>query len=82
MSTKPLRIAVTLRRRPRSGGARKDEFGGPIPGQQLSEFRLRRVGDAGENVGEPRLRVDVVELGGLCRPPNYAERIGFPQHSS
>jgi hypothetical protein len=27
-----------------------------------------------KEIGEPGLRVDVVELGGLCRPPNYAER--------
>lgn len=33
--------------------------------------------DAGEHVGEPSLRIDVVELGGLCRPPNYAERIWY-----
>jgi len=32
------------------------------------------VGDAGEQVGEIVLRVDTVELGGLCRAPNYAER--------
>jgi hypothetical protein len=30
--------------------------------------------DAGEDVGEPGLRIDIVELGGLCRLPNYAER--------
>ena len=42
----------------------------------------RLIDDAGEDVGEPGLRIDVVELGGLCRPQNYAERIGFPQHSS
>jgi hypothetical protein len=30
--------------------------------------------DAAEHVGEPGLRVDVVELRGLCRLPNYAER--------
>ena len=27
-------------------------------------------------------RVDVVAFAGLCRPPNYAELIGFPQHLS
>jgi hypothetical protein len=31
------------------------------------------VGDALQNVGEPGLRIDVVHLGCLCRPPNYAE---------
>ena len=33
---------VTLRRRPRSGGAWKDELGAPVPGQQVGEFGLRR----------------------------------------
>jgi hypothetical protein len=32
------------------------------------------IGDAAQHVGEPGLRIDIVELGGLCRPPNYAER--------
>jgi len=31
--------------------------------------------DPPQHIGEPSLRVDVVELGGLCRPPNYAERL-------
>ena len=35
-----------------------------------------------EDIGEPCLRVDVVELCGLCRHPNYAEHSGFPQHLS
>jgi hypothetical protein len=33
------------------------------------------VRESGEHVGEPGTRVDVVELGGLCRAPNYAERL-------
>ena len=36
----------------------------PVPRQQLVEPALRHVGDAGEDVGEPGLRIDVVELGG------------------
>jgi hypothetical protein len=32
------------------------------------------IGDAGEQVGEIVLRVETVELGALCRPPDYAER--------
>jgi hypothetical protein len=39
----------------------------------------RVVVDAREHVGDPGLRIDVVELGGLCRPPNYAESGRFPQ---
>ena len=32
------------------------------------------VGDAGDDVGEPSLGIDVIEASGLCRLPNYAER--------
>jgi hypothetical protein len=32
---------------------------------------------AGEHVGEPSLGIDVVHLAGLCRPPNYAERVRY-----
>jgi hypothetical protein len=39
-------------------------------------------GDAGKNIRKPCLRIDIVELGGLCRLPNYAERARFPQDSS
>jgi hypothetical protein len=35
------------------------------------------IGNAVQHLGEPGLRVDVVELGSLCRPPNYAERNPF-----
>jgi hypothetical protein len=31
------------------------------------------IRQAGQHVGEPSLWIDVVELGGLCRLPNYAE---------
>ena len=41
----------------------------------------RLLGDAGQHVGEPGLRIDVIQFGGLCRPPNYAERGCFPQDS-
>jgi hypothetical protein len=40
-------------------------FGIPLPRQQLRELGLWRVGDAGEDVGEAGLRVNVIELGGL-----------------
>lgn len=43
---------------------------------------LRRIADASEDVGQPCLRIDVVELRRLCRPPNYAEWARFPQDSS
>jgi hypothetical protein len=37
------------------------------------------VGDAGQDIGKPSLRIDVVHLGGLCRPPNYAEQFRSDQ---
>ncbi|MBB6414357.1 hypothetical protein HNQ71_007067 [Mesorhizobium sangaii] len=51
----------------------------PIPRKQVIEPGDRRVGDAGENIGKPGLRIDVVELCGFCRPPNYAGRARFRQ---
>jgi hypothetical protein len=38
------------------------------------------IGDPREHIGEPGLRIDVIELGCLCRHPNYAER--FWNHPS
>ena len=38
--------------------------GFPDSGQQLVYTGVRQIGDAGEDIGEPRLRVDVVELSG------------------
>jgi hypothetical protein len=54
----------------------------PIPWQQFSNPALRHVCDASEHVGQPCLWIDVVQLGRLCRPPNYAERVRFPQDSA
>ena len=34
-----------------------------------------------QQIVEPGLRIDVVELDGLCRVPNYAEWPRFPQDS-
>ena len=50
----------------------------PIPRQQFVEFLDGMFGDAGQDVGKPGVRIDVVHLGGLCRAPNYAERVRFP----
>jgi len=47
--------------------------GVPIPGQQLVERTDVVIVDADEDVGEPGMRIDIVELCGLCRLPNYAE---------
>ena len=36
----------------------------PVPGEKLVQTGLRQVGDTVEDIGEPGLRVDVVQLGG------------------
>ena len=41
----------------------------------------RMIRKTGQHVGEPSLWIDVIELRGLCRPPNYAESGRFPQIS-
>jgi hypothetical protein len=33
--------------------------------------------DPFENIRQIGLRIDAIELGGLCRPSNYAERVCF-----
>jgi hypothetical protein len=38
------------------------------------------IGNPGEHIGDPGLRIDVIELGCLCRHPNYAELSGFPHY--
>ena len=47
-----------------SSGESDRAFGLPVPGQKLVQAGLWRVGDPAEDVGEPGLRVDVVEPGG------------------
>jgi hypothetical protein len=37
------------------------------------------LADAVEHVGQPLLRIDAIELGGLCRTTNYAERAHIRQ---
>ena len=44
-------------------------FGLPAPGEEFVQAGLRLLGDAGEDVGEPGLRVDVVELRGADQMP-------------
>ena len=46
----------------------------PSPRHEFVDTRGRpQVDKLGEHVGQIGLRVDTVELAGLCRPPNYAE---------
>jgi hypothetical protein len=51
----------------------------PVPGQKFVEPVVGRGAgnDALQNIGEPSLWIEPAELGRLCRPPNYAERVGF-----
>jgi hypothetical protein len=37
------------------------------------------IGQSCEHVGKPCLRINIIELAGLCRSPNNAERACFPQ---
>ena len=54
------RGAANLRRRYGMNGC----WVAPVPGQQLVETSDRMVGDAGDEIGQPGLRIDIVELGG------------------
>jgi hypothetical protein len=53
----------------------------PIPGQQVIDALGRMILQAREDIREPGLRIDIVESGGLCRLPNYAEWACFPRDS-
>jgi len=53
----------------------------PIPRQEVVDTLGWMVRQTGQHVGEPSLWIDVIELGALCRPPNYAEPRRFPQIS-
>jgi hypothetical protein len=55
----------------------------PVPGQQFVELMILGAtgDDALEYVTEIGLRIEPVELGRLCRAPNYAELACFPQDS-
>jgi len=46
-------------------GSRCSALSGPVPGQQVGDPVCWVIGNAGENVGEPRPGIDVVELAGL-----------------
>ena len=48
--------------------------GFPRPREQLVDSVDRVIGDARDDVAQVGFWVEPVELGGLCRPPNYAER--------
>jgi hypothetical protein len=54
----------------------------PVPRNQLIQPVRGLAGDAVEDIGQPGLWIDAIHLAGLCRAPNYAERVRFPQVSS
>jgi hypothetical protein len=56
--------------------------GSPGPGQQIVDLPGGIGCDPGDDVAQIGFGIEAVELGGLCRPPNYAEWVCFPQHSS
>jgi len=62
----------------RSGGSRSGLLGRlPIPREQVGDFVDGVIWKPGQHIREPSLRINVVHLAGLCRPPNYAERVWY-----
>ena len=49
----------------------------PVPGEEFVEPALRRLGDAAEHIGEPGLRIDIVELGGADERVHRRRTGGF-----
>jgi hypothetical protein len=45
-----------------------------VPGQQFGDAIDWMTGDAAEHLVQKGFGIEPIELGGLCRPPNYAER--------
>ena len=52
----------------------------PTPRQKLVDAIDLVLGDTTKHVRERGLRVDAIELCGLCRAPNYAERKKIFKH--
>ena len=74
--------ASTLGRRtglPRRSGSSSFGLLGllPIPREQVCDSADGVIWKLGQHVSEPGLRINVVHLGCLCRPPNYAKRIWY-----
>jgi len=45
----------------------------PVPGKEFIDPACRLIGDPGQDVGKPSLRINTVQFGCLCRPANYAD---------
>jgi len=77
-----LRNELTLPARKRPASARRSALDSislfPGPRQQFIEAVDRvPVGHAGQHIVQISVGFDVVKLAGLCRPPNYAERVRY-----
>ena len=64
-----------------SGGLMIDGLGGlalarPLPGEQLVQTRGGEISDTGEDIAEPRLRIDVVEAAGRDHRQHDGGQIG------
>ena len=44
----------------------------PVPGEEFVQPGLQLLGDAGEDIGEPGLGVDVVEFGGADQSVHHS----------
>lgn len=45
--------------------------------QKIVQPIIRMGGDAGDDIGDPGLRVEALHFGRLCHPSNYAERVWY-----
>jgi hypothetical protein len=52
------------------------------PWQQLVDAIDRMLGDASDDVAQVGLGIKAVQFSGLCRVPNYAERVRFRSGST
>ena len=68
-NNQPAKTAVGISRHVRQRLLKRS----PVPWEQLVQTRGGVVGNATEHSGEPGFGIDVVELRGSCRAPDYAE---------
>ncbi|GLR90330.1 hypothetical protein GCM10007857_70450 [Bradyrhizobium iriomotense] len=51
----------------------------PFPGQQFAQARCEKIGDTGEDVGEPGLGIDVVDATGRDHRQHDGGAVGAPR---
>jgi transposase-like protein len=77
VATKPAGTAAIQDRNCSSGEACR-VLGAPCPRHEFVQTGRRpEIDQLGEDVGQIGLRFDATELTGLCRPPDYAERVRY-----